>query len=115
MFPKIKSPYRRAAFWTAVLVLIASAAIYPSTKDTFMLDGHGALYNAGFTVLWPGAFLGAEITSIAMRLDPRDSIVISLNGLYWLRFAAPVFSWLIYFALLSLIIRIRARRAAKKV
>jgi hypothetical protein len=114
MFPKIKSPYRHAAFWITVLVIAASAAIYPSTKGTFMTEGHGELYYAGLTVVWPGAYLGAEITSIAMHFDPRDANMIGLEGLVWLQVAAPVFSWLIYFALLSLIIRIRAKPAARK-
>jgi hypothetical protein len=79
-----------------------------------MTEGHGPLYYSGFTVLLPGAYLGAEITSIAMHFDPRDANMIGLEGLVWLQVAAPVFSWLIYFALLSLIIRIRARRAARR-
>ena len=114
MLPKTKSPYRRAAFWIAVLVIAASAAIYPSTKGTFMTEGHGPLYYSGYAVLFPGAYLGAEITSTAMHFDPRDSLEISLNGWYWLRLAAPVFSWLIYFALVSTIIRIRSRGAERK-
>jgi uncharacterized membrane protein YhaH (DUF805 family) len=112
MSPKIKSPYRRAAFWIAVLVIAASAAIYPSTKGTFMTEGQGPLFYAGYAVVLPGAFLGAEITSIAMRFDPLDSTVIALNGWYWLRLAAPVFSWMIYFGLVSVIIRIRAAKKA---
>jgi hypothetical protein len=114
MYPKIKSPYRRAAFWIAVLMIAASAAMYPSTRGTFMTEGQGPLYYAGYAVVFPGAYLGAEITSIAMHFDPADSIQIALNGWYWLRLAAPVFSWMIYFGLVSVILRIRSKRAQSR-
>lgn len=110
MFPKIRSPYRRAAFWIGVVIVAASAAIYPSTKDSFMTEGHGLLYYAGYVVLLPGMYLGAEIVSVLLSFDPRHGIDIALNGLYWVRVTAAAFSWLIYFGLFSLITRIRTRR-----
>jgi hypothetical protein len=113
MFHKIKSPYWRAAFWAAVIVIptyLMGLYALPVISADFMPPPHSRfLVTAcvfGFTLQIPGAM----INSIRATLfSARGSAGAEVIDLY-----VPVFSWMFYFGVLLGIFLWRQRREARK-
>jgi hypothetical protein len=95
-------PYRRAALWATIVVLVAWCAWWLPTK-VFHASGAppaGYLTSVGFHFLLPGSI--ASLFLFGMDIEsPHDMIL-------WQCVLVTV-SWLFYFGVFSLITRLRRR------
>ena len=99
----------RAAFWAVVLTLAAALVACPKLKrGGDILEGASPLYVGGVVVMLPGMLMTGAVAWIASQIGNPDAINHKAVSMLWL--SAPTFSWLFYFALLSLIAWSRRQR-----